>query len=145
MYECGFASFVRQWGEQALDEVEEEAQPFVRKRLEEILTMAQSFDQNGGRNIDLFIDFARRTEASKGAMESSIRAMTIHGSKGLTFDMVIMPDLGRWELKIIQVATAQETALNYTNPWRSRVLVLTGYWRSPRNSFRKRILFYLVC
>jgi ATP-dependent exoDNAse (exonuclease V) beta subunit len=56
--------------------------------------MAQSFDQNGSRNIDLFIDFARRAEASKGAMESSIRAMTIHGSKGLTFDMVIMPDLG---------------------------------------------------
>ena len=94
MYESGFASFVRQWGEQALGEVDQEAQPFIRKRLEEILTIAQSFDQNGGRNIDLFIDFARRAEASKGAMESSIRAMTIHGSKGLTFDMVIMPDLG---------------------------------------------------
>ncbi|MDA8823892.1 UvrD-helicase domain-containing protein [Opitutales bacterium] len=94
VYECGFASFVSQWGEQAFDEVDEEAKPFVRKRLEEILTMAKSFDQNGGRNIDLFIDSARRTEASKGAMESSIRAMTIHGSKGLTFDMVIMPDLG---------------------------------------------------
>lgn len=99
VYESGFTSFVRQWGEQALDDVEEEAQPFVRKRLEEFLTMAQSFDQNGGRNIDLFLDFARRTEASKGAMESSIRAMTIHGSKGLTFDMVIMPDLGGGSLR----------------------------------------------
>ena len=94
VYESGFAAFVRQWGEQALEEVDQEAQPFIRTRLSEILNMAQSFDQNGSRNIDLFIDFARRAEASKGAMESSIRAMTIHGSKGLTFDMVIMPDLG---------------------------------------------------
>ena len=99
VYESGFASFVKQWGEQALEDVEEEAQAFVRKRLEEILTIAQSFDQNGGKNIDLFLDFARRTEASKGAMESSIRAMTIHGSKGLTFDMVIMPDLGGGSLR----------------------------------------------
>ena len=44
VYEGGFASFVRQWGEQALENVEEEAQAFVRKRLEEILTIAQSFD-----------------------------------------------------------------------------------------------------
>jgi ATP-dependent exoDNAse (exonuclease V) beta subunit len=94
VYESGFAAFVRQWGEQALEEVDQEAQPFIGTRLSEILNMAQSFDQNGSRNIDLFIDFARRAEASKGAMESSIRAMTIHGSKGLTFDMVIMPDLG---------------------------------------------------
>ena len=94
VYEFGFASFARKWGEHALGEVDQDAQPFIRKRLEEILSMAQSFDQNGGRNIDLFIDFARRAEASKGAMESSVRAMTIHGSKGLTFDMVIMPDLG---------------------------------------------------
>jgi ATP-dependent exoDNAse (exonuclease V) beta subunit len=99
VYESGFASFVRQWGEQALGEVDQEAHPFIRKRLDEILTIAQSFDQNGGRNIDLFIDFARRAEASKGAMESSIRAMTIHGSKGLTFDMVIMPDLGGGSLR----------------------------------------------
>lgn len=99
VYECGFASFVKEWGEKALPSVEPEAKVFVRKRMEEILTMAQSFDQKGVRNIDLFLDFARRTESSKGAMESSIRAMTIHGSKGLTFDMVIMPDLGGGSLR----------------------------------------------
>ena len=99
VYNSGFADFVLDWGEKAVDEVDECAKSFVRKRLKDILFMAQSFDQKGVRNIDLFIDFARRNQASKGAMESSIRAMTIHGSKGLTFDMVIMPELGGGSLR----------------------------------------------
>ena len=61
--------------------------------MNEFLSMAQTFDKKGARDIDLFIDYARRNQAGKGAMESSIRAMTIHGSKGLTFDMVIMPEM----------------------------------------------------
>lgn len=99
VYNSGFADFVLDWGEKAVDEVDECSKSFVRKRLKDILFMAQSFDQKGVRNIDLFIDFARKKQASKGAMESSIRAMTIHGSKGLTFDMVIMPELGGGSLQ----------------------------------------------
>jgi hypothetical protein len=47
VYESGFASFVRQWGEQALGEVDQEAKPFVRKRLEEILTIANLLTKMG--------------------------------------------------------------------------------------------------
>ena len=93
VYELGFASFVIEWGEIAIHEVEEDAKDFVQKRMKELLSMAQTFDKKGERDIDLFIDYARRNQAGKGAMESSIRAMTIHGSKGLTFDMVIMPEI----------------------------------------------------
>ncbi len=94
VFEKGFAAFVQEWGSWAFDSVEEEAKEFASKRMRETLALAQTFDKKGTKNIDLFIEAAQRTEASRGAMESSIRAMTIHGSKGLTFDMVIMPELG---------------------------------------------------
>ena len=93
VFEEGFAAFVKEWGRWALDSVEENARDFACKRMRETLALAQSFDMRGTKNIDLFIEAAQRTEASRGAMESSVRAMTIHGSKGLTFDMVIMPEL----------------------------------------------------
>ncbi len=94
VYEQGVAPFVKEWGRRAMKSVVAEARPFATKRMHETLSLALTFDQSGTRNIDLFIEAARNTETSKGATESSIRAMTIHGSKGLTFDIVIMPELG---------------------------------------------------
>ena len=91
--EKGFAHFVKEWGKRALKHVDNEAKNFANRRMHETLALAVSLDRRGTKNIDLFIEAAQRSEASRGAMESSIRAMTIHGSKGLTFDMVIMPEL----------------------------------------------------
>ena len=55
-----------EWGEIAIDGVEEDAKDFVQKRMQELLSMAQTFDKKGERDIDLFIDYARRNQAGKG-------------------------------------------------------------------------------
>ena len=91
--ENGFASFIKEWGRRGLEYAESDARIFATRRMHETLSLAVSMDKKGVRNIDIFIEAAQCSEASHGAMESSVRAMTIHGSKGLTFDMVIMPEL----------------------------------------------------
>ena len=50
-------------GEIAIHGVED-AKDFVQKN-EELLSMAQTFDKKGARDIDLFIDYARRNQAGK--------------------------------------------------------------------------------
>ena len=34
----------------------------MQKRMKELLSMAQTFDKKGARDIDLFIDYARRNQ-----------------------------------------------------------------------------------
>ena len=100
-HERGLGAFVREWGGKALAWVEAEARPFATKRLRQTFDLARSFDRRGQRDIDLFLQAAGSSESSRGAMETSVRAMTIHGSKGLTFDMVIMPELGGNSLRSV--------------------------------------------
>lgn len=94
VYEQGFAYFIEKWGRQALNTVNPEAVRFANKRMRDLHSFAHSYDSSGIRNIDLFIEAAKQSVANSSPMDSCIRAMTIHGSKGLTFDMVIMPELG---------------------------------------------------
>ena len=100
-HERGLAEFVRKWGGIALTWVDVEARPFANKRLRQTFDLARSFDRRGQREVDLFLQAVQSAESSRGAMETSVRAMTIHGSKGLTFDMVIMPELGGNSLRSV--------------------------------------------
>ncbi|MDO9555279.1 MAG: 3'-5' exonuclease, partial [Atribacterota bacterium] len=85
----GFRPAVCEWAAKlgALDD-------FGRLRLQQMLEIAGQFDNRFDRNISLFI----KTVESYGTREASeakgcIHIMTIHQSKGLGFDMVILPDL----------------------------------------------------
>tara|TARA_B110000438_G_C15817452_1_gene652616 strand:+ start:1530 stop:4763 length:3234 start_codon:yes stop_codon:yes gene_type:complete len=89
----GFATVLKEWGGRALKEVEETARAFCSLRLRHFEDLARRFDETGSRDVDVFIEFAKGSESSGGASEKSVRVMTIHKSKGLTFDMVILPEL----------------------------------------------------
>lgn len=89
----GFAAVLKEWGGRALKEVEETARTFCLLRLRHFEDLARRFDETGSRDVDAFIEFAKGSESSAGASETSVRVMTIHKSKGLTFDMVILPEL----------------------------------------------------
>jgi len=87
--EQGFRPALREWAARlgAHDD-------FGRLRLQQMLEIAGQFDNRFDRNISLFI----KTVESYGMREASeakgcIHIMTIHQSKGLGFDMVILPDL----------------------------------------------------
>lgn len=51
------------------------------------------FDKNFNGGDDAFISFLREKTFRSGTAENTVQIMTVHKSKGLGFDMVILPDL----------------------------------------------------
>ncbi len=89
----GLEAVLGDWGARALDLVDPEARSFCESRLGHLSELARRFDETGSREIDAFVEYARGHEATSGSSEKSVRVMTIHRSKGLTFDVVILPEL----------------------------------------------------
>ncbi|MCK5341101.1 MAG: UvrD-helicase domain-containing protein, partial [Desulfobulbaceae bacterium] len=89
--ESGFQSFFRSWGEKldaaaALD-------AFGQKRLADLITAAGEFDATGSRSCNDLILFLKNYKIKDAPAENTIRVMTIHQSKGLGFDMVVLPEM----------------------------------------------------
>lgn len=71
-----------------------ELDEFSRGRGEELALSARLFDRDGSRDIDDFLRFARNRTVREPDARNAVQVMTIHKSKGLTFDAVLLPDLG---------------------------------------------------
>jgi len=69
--------------------------PFNRLRAGQILDAAAQFDAGGSRDPDAFLLFLKGYQVGAGESTGNIRVMTIHQSKGLGFDLVILPELER--------------------------------------------------
>ena len=111
--ELGFEAFVRNWTgwlerRGALD-------PFARMRLGQLASAAMGFDSSGRRNPALFIDMLLQYQGVDSGSQSGVQVMTMHKSKGLEFDLVVLPDLdaaslkGRWSsgFAVAQAPTLQ--------------------------------------
>lgn len=85
-HENGFAATLRRWAAKipSLDEA-------GRRRLEDMIRAAELFDATGSRDPDAFGDFVRAYQVKADAAQGCVRVMTIHQSKGLGFDMVLVP------------------------------------------------------
>ncbi|MCX6857823.1 MAG: UvrD-helicase domain-containing protein [Verrucomicrobia bacterium] len=66
---------------------------FSRKRMEDFTLAARLFDQSGSRDIDEFLLYAEGYTTREADTRHAVQVMTVHKSKGLTFDCVILPDL----------------------------------------------------
>ena len=91
LHEDGFQPFFREWGRTLntcapLD-------PYGHRRWNDLLEAAGRFDRIGARDADAFLRFIERYQARDAAEAGTVRVMTIHQSKGLGFDVVILPDL----------------------------------------------------
>lgn len=86
----GFEGFVREVGK-FLDSVLPESDAFSRRRLSLLRAAAAEFDSRGG--IDEFVEYAASRKSRESSKPAAIRVMTIHKSKGLDFDAVILPQL----------------------------------------------------
>jgi ATP-dependent helicase/nuclease subunit A len=62
-------------------------------RLEQLAVAAALFDRSGQRRILDFIDFVSKYRVGEEGNPEAIRVMTIHKSKGLEFDIVVLPEL----------------------------------------------------
>jgi ATP-dependent helicase/nuclease subunit A len=89
--EAGFHGVLADW----LARVNIEDKPFSRGRAEELLKAAADFDATwrGRACVDEFVSFAREFVSSEDPAGRAIRVLTIHASKGLDFDMVVLPDI----------------------------------------------------
>lgn len=87
----GFQAVIRNWG--AVLDAEHPLDGFGRKRLDELINAAVGFDQTGSRDCNDFLRFIDGYEIHDLATDEAVRVMTIHQSKGLGFDIVILPDL----------------------------------------------------
>jgi ATP-dependent exoDNAse (exonuclease V) beta subunit len=88
----GFARTLSLW----LRRLEPALQPgdrFSRERTRQLVHAAEAFDATGSRDPGEFVEFMERHTAREPEGAEVIRVMTIHKSKGLGFDLVLVPDL----------------------------------------------------
>jgi ATP-dependent exoDNAse (exonuclease V) beta subunit len=95
--ELGFHDTLRWWSEALMRERRRQQldlDAFSRGRLDELCGCAREFDHTGSRDTDEFLTFAQSWTERGASHDGAIQVMTIHRSKGLTFDVVVIPDLG---------------------------------------------------
>lgn len=88
----GFEKTLRTWLTRLLHHLPA-LDSFSRGRLDELCRAAQTFDAGGSRDTDEFLAFAESSNVRESACTTAVQVMTLHKSKGLTFDIVILPDL----------------------------------------------------
>ena len=89
----GFQAFMRNWGAR-LNEAQQ-LDDFGNKRLNDLISVAGEFDSIRGRGCNDFLRLIDNYQLHELAADNAVRVMTVHQSKGLGFDIVILPDLQR--------------------------------------------------
>lgn len=85
----GFERFFRRY----MDAFKKELAPFDLRRLSALVTVARKYDLQGVSDIDDFLALAYEEAGKEISLRNTVQCMTYHKSKGLAFDIVIMPDL----------------------------------------------------
>ncbi len=62
-------------------------------RIEALIQCAQDWDAEGSRDVDDFVRMAEEWTQRESGQNPAVTVMTVHKSKGLTFDVVVLPDL----------------------------------------------------
>lgn len=88
----GFEAWFESWAAR-MEEVLAEDDDFSRLRLRQLVMSGQAFDATGSRDIDAFLRFLEAHTVREPEGAGVVRVMTIHKSKGLGFDVVVLPDL----------------------------------------------------
>lgn len=92
IHEDGYAATLRAWGQKLMTAgALRKDDAFGHQRLREFLAAAEAFDAAGSRDPDAFADHVRGCTVKAQAAAGSVRVMTIHQSKGLGFDIVVVP------------------------------------------------------
>ena len=75
-----------------LSTVEAECSDWDHRRFERLVDLAHSYDERAGLRPRAFVEFVR-AERIEDPSAARVKVMTVHRSKGLEFDAVILPEL----------------------------------------------------
>ncbi|MBL9131489.1 MAG: UvrD-helicase domain-containing protein, partial [Verrucomicrobiaceae bacterium] len=92
IFDDGFEAVLRHWV-RALEKGGTALDAFSRRRAEDFALAARLFDEGGSRDADDFLAYASSHTVREPDTHNAVQVMTIHKSKGLTFDCVILPDV----------------------------------------------------
>lgn len=93
LFEGNFESVARAWTLAIETAHGTPLDAFTRGRAEEFALAARTFDESGSRDIDEFLAFLETYRTREAVAGEVVQVMTVHKSKGLTFDAVILPEL----------------------------------------------------
>lgn len=92
IHDSGFSGVFDTW----LDRLEQGGfvpDDFAAKRIEQLRQVVREFDHTGNRSIGEFIRYAHGVASQEASAKGVVQIMTIHKSKGLGFDAVIVAEI----------------------------------------------------
>ncbi|MFT5467199.1 MAG: ATP-dependent helicase/nuclease subunit A [Verrucomicrobiales bacterium] len=92
IHDQGFTAAFEFWLE-LLIEGRFEPDEFAKRRVEQLRQATREFDETGSRKIDEFMRYAKAFTARESPASGAVQIMTIHKSKGLGFDAVIVAEI----------------------------------------------------
>ncbi len=90
---------------------------FSRERGRQFIEAAGLFDGTGSRDVAEFVRFMEDHAVRENEAAGSVRVMTIHKSKGLGFDVVLLPDLEGNRLDLRRDGLAVKKAADRSVEW----------------------------
>lgn len=85
----GYAAVITRWVQQLAPSCDATS----LRRLMQLITLAEAYDESGATLRPSFFVQAVQSAKVEDASPARVRVMTIHASKGLEFDAVVLPDL----------------------------------------------------
>jgi len=101
IHKLGFEGVLRSWIGR-LDAAGAVPGAFSQHRLRALCECARTFDVSGDRSVTAFLRYVTGVTTSEPPARGAIQVMTIHASKGLGFDVVILPQLEGKNLKTLR-------------------------------------------
>jgi ATP-dependent exoDNAse (exonuclease V) beta subunit len=119
--QAGFAGMV----ERIVDDCWAEWSDFGRRRAGDVIMALAGLDARGGATPQEAADWIERLEVSQSPGSAAVQVMTIHKSKGLGFDVVVLPDVPNDSIPSAQYFEVAETGdwITQTPPKWARDLI----------------------
>ncbi|MCB1230885.1 MAG: UvrD-helicase domain-containing protein [Verrucomicrobiae bacterium] len=95
LHDRGFLAVFEDWANRLRQATGGELDRFSERRISQIAEACRRFDLRGSRSIETFLTYLEGVTATDTPSAGVVQVMTIHKSKGLDFDAVILADFQR--------------------------------------------------